>query len=44
MVEVVKSELRAFHHADSMRPVFEAGRAHLIGTSGRHHQPGGDCT
>jgi exopolyphosphatase/guanosine-5'-triphosphate,3'-diphosphate pyrophosphatase len=34
MVEAVKSELCAFHHADSMRPVFEAGRAHLIGTSG----------
>jgi len=34
MVERVKSELAAFRHADPMRPVFDADRAHLIGTSG----------
>ena len=34
MVEAVKSELLAFPHADSFRVVFDAGRAHLVGTSG----------
>lgn len=34
MVETVKAELAAFQRAESMRPVFEADRAHLVGTSG----------
>lgn len=34
MVEAVKAELAAFDRADALRPVFEAGRAQLIGTSG----------
>jgi exopolyphosphatase/guanosine-5'-triphosphate,3'-diphosphate pyrophosphatase len=34
MVETVKDEIAAFSRADSMRPLFEADRAHLIGTSG----------
>ena len=34
MVEAVKEPLSAFRHADSMRPVFDRGDAHLIGTSG----------
>ncbi|WP_305597200.1 Ppx/GppA phosphatase family protein, partial [Phenylobacterium sp.] len=34
MVEALKSEIAAFNLADSMRPVFDAERAHLIGTSG----------
>lgn len=34
MVERVKAELAAFRHADPMRPVFDADRAHLVGTSG----------
>jgi exopolyphosphatase/guanosine-5'-triphosphate,3'-diphosphate pyrophosphatase len=34
MVERVKGELAAFRHADPMRPLFDADRAHLIGTSG----------
>ncbi len=34
MVEEVKSRIAAFHGADALKPVFEAGRAHLIGTSG----------
>ena len=34
MVEAVKAPLTAFRHADSMRPVFDRGEAHLIGTSG----------
>jgi exopolyphosphatase/guanosine-5'-triphosphate,3'-diphosphate pyrophosphatase len=34
MVEAVKAEIAAFHRADSLKPVFEADRAHLIGTSG----------
>jgi len=34
MVEAVKAEIAAFHRADSLREVFEADRAHLIGTSG----------
>ena len=34
MVERVKGELAAFRHADPMREIFDADRAHLIGTSG----------
>jgi exopolyphosphatase/guanosine-5'-triphosphate,3'-diphosphate pyrophosphatase len=34
MVEAVKAPLAAFRHADGLRPVFERGQAHLIGTSG----------
>ncbi len=34
MVETVKAEIAAFRRADPLRPVFEADRAHLIGTSG----------
>jgi exopolyphosphatase/guanosine-5'-triphosphate,3'-diphosphate pyrophosphatase len=34
MVDHVRGELDAFTRADPMRSVFEAGRAHLVGTSG----------
>ena len=34
MVERVKTELAAFRRADPFRPIFDADRAHLIGTSG----------
>jgi len=34
MVEAVKAPITAFRHADPMRAVFDAGRGHLIGTSG----------
>jgi exopolyphosphatase/guanosine-5'-triphosphate,3'-diphosphate pyrophosphatase len=34
MVEAVKDEIGAFRRADPLRHVFEADRAHLIGTSG----------
>ena len=34
MVETVKTELAAFPRADGLKPVFDADRAHLIGTSG----------
>jgi exopolyphosphatase/guanosine-5'-triphosphate,3'-diphosphate pyrophosphatase len=34
MVEAVKAEIAPFRRADSLRPVFDADRAHLIGTSG----------
>jgi exopolyphosphatase/guanosine-5'-triphosphate,3'-diphosphate pyrophosphatase len=34
MVETVKAEIAAFTRADPLRTVFEADRAHLIGTSG----------
>lgn len=34
MVEEVKQAIASFKRADELRPVFEAGRAHLIGTSG----------
>lgn len=34
MVDHVKAEIAAFRRADPMRPVFEADRAHLVGTSG----------
>jgi exopolyphosphatase/guanosine-5'-triphosphate,3'-diphosphate pyrophosphatase len=33
-VDYVRGELERFRYADAMRPVFEARRAHLIGTSG----------
>jgi exopolyphosphatase/guanosine-5'-triphosphate,3'-diphosphate pyrophosphatase len=34
MVETVKAEIAAFRRADGLKPVFEADRAHLVGTSG----------
>ncbi len=34
MVEAVKREIAAYGGADSLRTVFDAGRAHLVGTSG----------
>jgi len=34
MVEAVKERLEAFRHADPLREVFSAGRAHMVGTSG----------
>ncbi|MDB5474495.1 MAG: exopolyphosphatase [Phenylobacterium sp.] len=34
MVDTVKGEIAAFRRADSLRAVFDADRAHLIGTSG----------
>ncbi len=34
MVEAMKAQISAFHHADHLRPIFAAGRGHLIGTSG----------
>jgi exopolyphosphatase/guanosine-5'-triphosphate,3'-diphosphate pyrophosphatase len=34
MVEQVKAEISAFDGARELEPVFQAGRAHLIGTSG----------
>jgi len=34
MVEAVKDEISEFRHADPLRPVFDAGQAHMIGTSG----------
>jgi exopolyphosphatase/guanosine-5'-triphosphate,3'-diphosphate pyrophosphatase len=34
MVEAVKAPLEGFPHAEPMRSVFDAGRAHLVGTSG----------
>ncbi|MDB5465987.1 MAG: exopolyphosphatase, partial [Phenylobacterium sp.] len=34
MVETVKAEIAAFKRADPLREVFDADRAHLIGTSG----------
>jgi len=34
MVETVRKEIGQFRRADALRPVFEADRAHLIGTSG----------
>ena len=34
MVEEVKVHVGAFRGADALRPAFDAGRAHLIGTSG----------
>jgi exopolyphosphatase/guanosine-5'-triphosphate,3'-diphosphate pyrophosphatase len=34
MVDTVKAEVEAFTRAEALRPVFEADRAHLVGTSG----------
>ncbi|HEX8570391.1 MAG TPA: Ppx/GppA phosphatase family protein [Caulobacteraceae bacterium] len=34
MVDAVKAELERFRLADELRPAFEDGRAHLVGTSG----------
>ncbi len=34
MVDEVKGRIAAFPHAEPMRAIFEAGRAHLVGTSG----------
>lgn len=34
MVDAVGRELAAFRRADPMRPIFDAGRAHMVGTSG----------
>jgi len=34
MVEAMKAPIAAFTGADAFRPVFEAGEAHLVGTSG----------
>ena len=34
MVDRVKQDLTAFQKAEPMRPIFDEGRAHLIGTSG----------
>jgi exopolyphosphatase/guanosine-5'-triphosphate,3'-diphosphate pyrophosphatase len=34
MVDTVKTEIAAFNRADPMRPIFDADKAHLIGTSG----------
>jgi exopolyphosphatase/guanosine-5'-triphosphate,3'-diphosphate pyrophosphatase len=34
MVDTVKAEISAFRRADPMKAVFEADRAHLVGTSG----------
>ena len=34
MVEAVKARIDGFSHAEPMREVFGAGRAHLVGTSG----------
>jgi exopolyphosphatase/guanosine-5'-triphosphate,3'-diphosphate pyrophosphatase len=34
MVEAVKARIAAFDGAEAMRPVFAAGRGHLVGTSG----------
>lgn len=34
MVDTVKAEIAAFRRADPMKPVFDADRAHLVGTSG----------
>lgn len=30
----MKDEIREFRHADPLRPIFDADRAHLVGTSG----------
>lgn len=34
MVDHVKEQIGAFRRADPMKPIFEADRAHLVGTSG----------
>ena len=44
MVEAVKAQIAAFDRADALKPVFEAGRAQLIGTSGAITSPWRGCT
>ncbi|MDQ2861768.1 MAG: Ppx/GppA family phosphatase [Pseudomonadota bacterium] len=34
MVEAMKAKIEVFTHADDLRGIFEAGQAHLVGTSG----------
>jgi exopolyphosphatase/guanosine-5'-triphosphate,3'-diphosphate pyrophosphatase len=34
MVATMRAEIEAFRAADTLRPAFEAGQAHLVGTSG----------
>jgi exopolyphosphatase/guanosine-5'-triphosphate,3'-diphosphate pyrophosphatase len=34
MVDEIRAQVERFQRADDLRPVFEAGRAHLVGTSG----------
>jgi exopolyphosphatase/guanosine-5'-triphosphate,3'-diphosphate pyrophosphatase len=34
MVDTVKAEISGFRKADSLRPLFDSGRAHMVGTSG----------
>jgi exopolyphosphatase/guanosine-5'-triphosphate,3'-diphosphate pyrophosphatase len=34
MVAAISEEIAAFRRADGLRPVFDAGRAHMVGTSG----------
>lgn len=34
MVEMMKAEIAAFSRADTLKPIFQADRAHLVGTSG----------
>ena len=34
MVDSVKTQLRAFDHADELKPLFEEGDGHIVGTSG----------
>jgi len=34
MVEAMKAEITAFPHADGLRRLFDAGRVHMVGTSG----------
>ncbi len=34
MVDHMKTQISAFRHADDLRPVFAAGRGHVVGTSG----------
>jgi exopolyphosphatase / guanosine-5'-triphosphate,3'-diphosphate pyrophosphatase len=34
MVDHMRAEIAAFRHAEHLRPVFQSGRAHLVGTSG----------
>ncbi len=34
MVDHVKAEIAAFRRADHLKPIFEADRAHMVGTSG----------
>jgi exopolyphosphatase/guanosine-5'-triphosphate,3'-diphosphate pyrophosphatase len=34
MVEAMKTDIAACHEAEAVRPAFDSGRAHLVGTSG----------